>query len=548
MRRCKLHGIGMWGALAALLASCSSSNGSGAGGAGGEGGVAGHDGNGGTGGNELGIDDPSDHFDLFDPQQDAQGMELAAGTETALPPDEAIRAFFTAIEASGGEASLLFNHDTDGQLLHVRIPVPKDRIVTDPSGAAHVDVNIGPVTIRVANNVDSTTFLPLLVVPVADLSSLVLLKSYSRLLRNGSLGPVRLDFVSAFDAENEAAGPLAGLDLSSEPQVDLTGDCDSMAWQIASEVPAMAVKFPPIEGCSESECAIVKAAWIRANHDVMRVRQMLEYLDTQFEEQRNFLWDKPAVDPQGNPMGEETSLQFYFGGFAQYRFEAIRWAFKRLGDDMHDLDLQGLALDLECRPSGAGDVCNTAHPPAHHAVKSNIKICDEFFDQPDWYQPLIMVHEPLHHVFVPWNDNTPRLDPIQDTHTHGHGNVCAASLQTNKGYGINEVRHLATYKADNGNTCFHRNFAFRNNDTYGWVAQVIGSGVRVGAIHHWPYIPNTSPPTPEPCSADGYPDPGNGWDDPLDQCMKIGQEMVCPGGGVGGGPTLPDLDIGINCP
>jgi hypothetical protein len=521
-------------AMAALLAACSESS-------------AGGGGSAGTpGGNDLGIDDPSDNFDIVDPQEGVEGTELPAGTETALPPDEEIRAFFRAVETGGAEASLLFDHERDGQFLNVRIPIPKDDIVT-MGVASYVDVDIGPVTVRVANNVDSTTTLPLFVVPVADLSSLVLLKSYSRVRQAGSLGPVVLDFVSAFEAANEGAGPLGSLDLSTEPQVDMSDDCDSMAWELASEVPAMAVNFPPMDGCSESECVIVKAAWIRANHDVMRIRQMLEFLDAKFEAQRDFLWDKPAVDPEGNAMGDETSLQFYFGGFAQYRFEAIRWAFKRLWDNMHDHNLEGLALDFECNPGG-GDVCNTAHPPAHHVVKSNVKICKEFFEQPDWYQPLIMVHEPLHHVFVPWNDNTPRLDPIQDTHTHGHGNTCAGSVKTNKGYGIDEVRHLATYRASNGKTCFHRNYAFRNNDTYAWAAQWIGARVRLGAIHHWPFIPNTSPPKPDPCSNDGYPDPGDGWDDPLDGCMKLGMELVCPGGGGGGMATLPDLDIGIQCP
>ena len=95
---------------------------------------------------------------------------------------------------------------------------------------------------------------------------------------------------------------------------------------------------------------------------------------------------------------------------------------------------------------------------------------------------------------------------------------------------------------------FHSDFAFRNNDTYGWVAEVIGSGVRFGEIHHWPHIPNSNPPTPDPCSEDPYPDPGDGWDDPLDGCMKLGQELVCPGGGGTGMATLPDLDIGIECP
>jgi hypothetical protein len=274
---------------------------------------------------------------------------------------------------------------------------------------------------------------------------------------------------------------------------------------------------------------------------------MLEYLDTKAEAQRQFLWSQPAADPDGDKMGAETSLGYYFGGFEQYRFEAIRWAYNRAWDNMHDLDLEGLALDFECNPGG-GDVCNTSDAPAHHVVKSNLKICSEFFEQPIWYQALLLVHEPLHHVFVPWNDNGPRLDPIQDTHTHGHGNACVSSLSTVKHYGIDRVRHLATYKANNGNTCFHRNFAFRNNDTYSWAAEVIGSGVRDGEIHHWPFIPN--PPQPGPgCSGDDIPDPGDGWDDPVSNCMKIGQELVCEGGV--DGPimnNIPDLDIGVKCP
>lgn len=340
-------------AMAVLLVACSEDGvvGNGIGGGAGVGGRGG-----------SGIDDPSRDFDIVDPQAEEQGMELPAGTETALPPDEDIRAFFRAVEADGGEPFLLFDHTRDGQLLNVRIEIPEDDIVVVAGGAAYVDVDIGPVTIRVANTVDSTTTLPLLLVSATDLSQLVLLKSYSRELRDGALGPVTVDFASAFDLANEGAGPMGSLDLSNEPQVNMEGDCDSMAWELASEVPAMAVNFPPMEGCSESECVIVKAAWIRANHDVMRIRQMIEHLDSKAEAQREFLWDKPAVDPEGDAMGAETSLQYYFGGFSQYRFEAIRWVYKRLWDDMHDHDIQGLALDFECNPGG-GDVCNTVPTP-----------------------------------------------------------------------------------------------------------------------------------------------------------------------------------------
>ena len=95
-------------AMVALLAACSESST----GDRGPGGSAGTGGEGGSGGNDLGIDDPSDHFDLVDPQEDVEGMDLALGTETALPPDEKIRAFFSAIESSGGDTRELFESTT----------------------------------------------------------------------------------------------------------------------------------------------------------------------------------------------------------------------------------------------------------------------------------------------------------------------------------------------------------------------------------------------------------------------------------------------------
>jgi hypothetical protein len=37
-----------------------------------------------------------------------------------------------------------------------------------------------------------------------------------------------------------------------------------------------------------------------------------------------------------------------------------------------------------------------------------------------------------------------------------------------------------------------------------------------------------------------------GWDDPLNDCMKVGMELVCPMR-PGGGQLL-DLDIALDCP
>ncbi|MFW6067223.1 MAG: hypothetical protein ACOC97_02715 [Myxococcota bacterium] len=505
-------------------------------------------------GDDFGIDDPSDDFDIFDPQEGAEGMELPEGTETAWPPSEDVAAFLGALEAGGGTTYLHYHRERWGELFNVRVRIDPDWIVANADGSSHADVDLGSVSVRVSSTADSTTPLPVLVVPATDLTSVVLLKSYSR-ARNASgvLGRPRLDMVSAFQQADETRGPLASLDLSADPSVDASGDCDAMAWEMAGEIAPIAVAFPPVANCSLEECAIVKSAWIRATHDLFRIRQMVQFMDTKHQEQRAFLWSQRAVDEQGDRMGEETSLAFYFGGFAQYRFEAIRWAINRLWSDMHDHDLEALPLDIECNPGGVGDVCNTTNPPAHHSVKSNLKICPSFWDQGDWYLPLLMVHEPLHHLSVPWNNGTPRLDPIMDTHTHGHGNSCLGSIQTNKAYGINRVRHLATYQASNGGHCFHRNFAFRNNDSYGWAALQIGGGVRNGQIRSWPHRASSSPsPQFQPCdgSQNPIPPPGDDWSDPLDDCQKIGQELVCPGAGGGGagGASVASQDLALDCP
>src|SRR5262249_10663743 len=221
--------------------------------------------------------------------------------------------------------------------------------------------------------------------------------------------------------------------------------------------------------------------WIRANHDVWRVRQMLALMAAKTEAERQLLWSRPAAGAAG-ALGEETSLAFYFGDFSQYRFEAIQWSYDHLWTIMHDLTVDGSPLDLEYNPPAPGDICNTTTKVlAHHAVISNIKICSEFWDKDEGYRSLVLVHEPLHHTFVPWNESGPRVDPIQDRHLHAHGDSCLADVQSDKAYGIDKLRHLATYVADDGGSCSHRNLAFRNNDSYAWAATVIGSHVRFGS-------------------------------------------------------------------
>ena len=224
---------------------------------------------------------------------------------------------------------------------------------------------------------------------------------------------------------------------------------------------------------------------------------------------------------------------------------------------MHDHKLEGLSLDIEIRPKLAGDVCNTTKPSAHHWVKSNLKICSKFFTTTQNNQARLIVHELLHHLFVPWKTEkgAHRLSPLKDTHTHGHGKSCTSNIETDKGYGIEKVRHFGGYTASDGGTCWHRNFAFRNNDTYAQAAMFIGGNVRDGTSQYWPVSHPDNPPSGPiyvACESGNHlPPPSNDWYDPINDCHKENMEVVCPGSGpqgTGASHVSPSLDIAIECP
>ncbi|HMV65414.1 MAG TPA: hypothetical protein PKA64_01095 [Myxococcota bacterium] len=488
--------------------------------------------------------------ELYDPPV-RPGRDLPPGTDVRPKDDPVTAATFAYIDGGGGAPALKYGPSSG--VFNVVRAVRAGEVTTTSTGGQLADIDLGPLRVRVANFAARDPGFPVLRVAARSLVGLVVLRSYSRHASPNGPEAAALDMISVLPAGSTT--PLATFDLTAHPDVQLSDDCDALAWDAASEVPSLAVSFPPFSGCSLNECVDTKAAWIRAWHDVWRVRQMIEFMAYRDAEVRAFLWSQPAVDAGGGVMDDDTSLAWWFGDYAQYRFDAIRWAYAHLWDIMHTHEVEGSQLDIECTPTGAGDICNTAEPPAHHAVVSNIKVCGGFWDESEDYRALLLVHEPLHHTYVPWEDNTPRLDPIMDLHTHGHGAGCGIDPVTNKGYGETQIRHLATYENGSGNHCFHKNYAFRNNDTYAWAARAIGAAVRRGAIHHWPaqmwppgWEPSHDPVFP-PCSEAGFEPPPPGWDDPLDGCHKVGQELVCPAGGSGvGAGHLPDFDLAVDCP
>lgn len=489
----------------------------------------------------TGAPDPEEPYD---PNADDVGRRLPRGTDVRWPQDRYVDATFADLEALGGVPSVTYDQAT---------PVMQSLLPLGQLGIQRrgrdwwVDVEIGDVWFTVATRRGVGRGALLLVDHDAP-AVLGLLKRYEIDPTNGR---TFLGLIAVVDPAGPGPAPFA--QQAFTPTSAPAPDCEALAWAEVGPMPWLTVVFPPLSGCDLDDCVDAKAAWIRANHDVYRVRQMLEAMNGMSDARRAWLWSQQGKAPDGTPAGERTSMVYWWGGYADYRFDAIRWAYNRLWSNMHDLDLEGTKLDHTCRPSSGADICNTAEPAAHHAVKSNVKLCDRFFDDKgDNDRARLMVHEHLHHVFVPWNNGSPRLDPIMDTHTHGHGELCAWNIITDKGYGEDKVRELATYTSQGGKVCWHRNYAFRNNDSYALAAMNIGRGVREGTTVSWPfdwYGPGQEPggyPPPDPCQGYGGGLAQDGWGDPLHHCEKIGGELVCHGGG--GGAPHPMTELTWECP
>lgn len=483
--------------------------------------------------------------------------ELEPDAETELPPPAGLPELLTQIRERGGHPALHFDTGGAGRLLNVRVPVRDTQLHRTAEGADEVSLDLGALTVHLTHRRSAAAFTPELVLPATlPLDQVVVLKTYVREPTADGLGRAKLAMVSVFDRRDEQAGPVASLAIDDDVPQAREADCDALAYELASEVPPVAVSFPPLSSCTVDECAKTRAAWLRANHDLHRVRQMLDFIAASPAELRPYLWAAQGGSESGerlmsyesDDVGPNTALAFYFGPYEDYRFHAIRLAYSRLWRIFHDHDVGGLTLDIECTPDGPGDICNTTAPGGHHAVKSNMKLCDKAYTTPSqvFDVPRLVLHESMHHMFIPWKNTVGRLSPIMDTHTHGHGGLCTTKLVTDKGYGLKKIKHLAEYENSRGRDCWHNNLAFRNNDTYAYAAATIGTYVRFGYLARWPLEPapeqEDNLPAPE-CGMPGVTTPPPGFSDPLSQCYKSGGQLVCPGGHGG----LGDLDIGVIC-
>lgn len=493
-------------------------------------------------------------------QPDAVERDLPPGTETAQPAPAGLPELFSAIRARGARPALRFDTSHAGELLAVRVAVRREQIQRADDEDDEVLVDLGALTVRLAHAPSTGAWRgPEIVVPASlPLDQAVVRKTYTRARAQGVLGRAALTKLAVIDRRDERAGPVATLAVDADQRTRAL-DCDALAYELAPEVPPLEVSFPRLSSCDLDECAKTKAAWLRANHDLFRIRQILDFIAASPPEERAFLWAQEGASKTGDRLmsfesddvGPNSSLAFYFGPYAEHRFDAIRWAYAQLWRDFHDHDLDGLEFDIECTPDAVGDVCNTTEPGGHHAVKSNVKLCKKAYTTPSqaFDVPRLLLHESMHHMFVPWKDAFPRLSPIMDTHTHGHGVLCLAKVTTDKGYGVRNIKHLADYENDGGGDCFHHDFTFRNNDTFAYAAATIGTYIRFDFLHTWPIEhpldDEDNYPAPE-CGQPGIDPPAPGFIETMNGCYKLGGDLVCPGSH--GGLTPGSLDVAAICP
>lgn len=481
-------------------------------------------------------------------------------TEMTVPASPGLPELLAEIRAHGGRPGLRFDRGDAGQRLNVRVAVDEGSVERSVDGSEDVMLDLGALVVRLTHATAAGSEAQALVVPQGlPLDQALVLKTYARARTSEGLGPAALTMVSVFDRRDEQAGPVASLAVEASMMLTRSADCDALALEMAQEVPPVAVRFPRLTSCTLDECAKTKAAWLRANHDLYRALQILDFIAASPAEDRAWLWSQEGGSESGerlmsyesDDVGPNTSLSFYFGGYEEYRFDAIRWAFTRLWRSFQDHEIGGLKLDIECTPEAAGDICNTTKPGGHHAIKSNMKLCGKAYSTTSqgFDVPRLVLHEAMHHMFVPWKKTTPRLSPIMDTHTHGHGVACAGKLVTDKGYGLSRIKHLAGYRNTSGGDCYHNNLAFRNNDSFAYAAATIGTYIRFGYLDRWPVeqAPEYEENYPDPeCGTPGVHTPPPEFYDPLSSCYKSGGQLVCPGSHGGLAPA--QLDIAVICP
>jgi hypothetical protein len=490
-------------------------------------------------------------------------------------PNPRIREYYDAVKATGGRVRLVAKPKRPTRLLNARVAIPESSIVVD-RGIEYADVDLGEASIRVANPLRPGVSIPtrtpdgrkILAIPEssgAQLSSCVLVKTYSQPRVQGTFGPVHLDAVSVFDLRNMYDGALGSVSLQAPDEET----CMSQAFAATvGELPDW-TPAPPLDvkECELDDCANAYAGWMRAYHDVGVVLQMLEHIANQNEDQRAFYWNQLWADEDGNEV-PNTSLGYWFGDYADYRFEGILSVYQKIYEVMQTPKLWTLPAGvwtLTCKPTLYGDCVapDGKENTAYHQYRGKVSLCGERFRNLDnrFEKPRVLVHEAFHFKWIPLKGE---WIEIRDRHFHESGAPCTRRPKGRiSDYGRCEVLHLARFPADvwvfnkktdmlercgsreertsgcaacsqeAGGACNHRDLAAQNNDTYGFATATIGKALRLGSSYQWP-PPDSVPEAPNATCPTDLAAPVL---DPIETCVYVqslpGSYLDCtnpPGG------------------
>jgi hypothetical protein len=305
------------------------------------------------------------------------------------------------------------------------------------------------------------------------------------------LGLAALDVVPAGGGDALDHHVPAGLGYAATP-----GSCQEQALVQFGPFPwdMPALKWPTIQGCSESRCVRIALSWLRLHHNAWRATQMMAFLASKSDAEKSFYWTRPGTDADGNAVSLRSSPEYWYGSWDKDRYLAVKEAIGDLWTIVREAKTGTTNLRLQCpnQATNPGNVCFTAHPLGHHFVKGWINFCSEAFTEDGCNSSIsdtvdeVMHHEPLHHVFV----HLDGIKALTDHKTHGHGNTCLSDLKTEPIYCESMVRHMATT-----GSCNHRDKGVTTVDAHAQFVRAIGTMVRAGDMTHWPM---PADPTPHP--------------------------------------------------
>ncbi len=234
------------------------------------------------------------------------------------------------------------------------------------------------------------------------------------------------------------------------------------------------INYPDFVGCRDEDRKKVEQAWAYAHFCTWRAHQFIEYIAGHVDRDDFWRWGYVESEKESN-----WSPQAWFGSFkdSRYRFQMIREVINKLWNDRflgkkYNFKVKCREKDKDgAHPCYLKDENGEYKYAANHIVLGTINFCPVFFEYKytrDRAQKV--VHEMLH-----WLSAQGLY--VSDTHTHSDIVKGICRTKTEKIYGVNDARELATSNGCLGNSTIHREIATRANDNYAYFIVRLGSEI-----------------------------------------------------------------------